>query len=103
MGRKKLQFAYNKSNIVLSIFYSIKSSLKIGGNTVMQQRLAFSSYVAVGVMLFALFFGAGNLIFPATLGQYSGENFIPAIGGFLITGIGMPFLGVLAIGYSGSS
>lgn len=53
-------------------------------------------------MLFALFFGAGNLIFPAELGQYAGENMWPAIAGFLITGVGLPFLGILAIGYSGS-
>ena len=35
----------------------------------MDKKLPFSSYVVVGVMLFALFFGAGNLIFPALLGQ----------------------------------
>ncbi|WP_213424012.1 branched-chain amino acid transport system II carrier protein [Bhargavaea massiliensis] len=69
----------------------------------MRESLSFSKYVAVGVMLFALFFGAGNLIFPAQLGQLAGENFWPAIIGFLITGVGLPFLGVIAIGYSGSS
>lgn len=69
----------------------------------MKESLSFSKYVAVGVMLFALFFGAGNLIFPAQLGQLAGENFWPAIFGFLITGVGLPFLGVIAIGYSGSS
>ncbi len=53
-------------------------------------------------MLFALFFGAGNLIFPAQLGQYAGTNLWPAIVGFLITGVGLPFLGILAIGFSGS-
>ncbi len=68
----------------------------------MQQRLAFSSYVIIGIMLFALFFGAGNLIFPASLGQLAGENLWLAVGGFLITGIGLPFLGILAIGFSGS-
>src|SRR5699024_11571371 len=58
--------------------------------------------VAIGVMLFALFFGAGNLIFPAELGQASGTSLLPAIIGFLITGTGLPLLGVLAIAYSGS-
>lgn len=53
-------------------------------------------------MLFALFFGAGNLIFPAELGQQSGTSLVPAIIGFLITGTGLPLLGVLAIAYSGS-
>ena len=68
----------------------------------MKTKLSFSAYLVVGVMLFALFFGAGNLIFPATLGQNAGTNFWPAVVGFLITGIGLPFLGILAIGYSGS-
>lgn len=53
-------------------------------------------------MLFALFFGAGNLIFPAEVGQESGTNLIPAIIGLLITGTGLPLLGVLAIAFSGS-
>ncbi len=68
----------------------------------MQQKLSLSAYILVGVMLFALFFGAGNLIFPASLGQQAGENIWQAICGFLITGVGLPFLGVLAIGFSGS-
>ncbi|CAM3829420.1 branched-chain amino acid transport system II carrier protein [Pontibacter korlensis] len=51
-------------------------------------------------MLFAVFFGAGNLIFPLSLGQASGTNIIPAIIGFLMTGVGLPLLGVIAIGTS---
>ncbi len=68
----------------------------------MKGKIGFSSYFIIGVMLFALFFGAGNLIFPAQLGQYAGTNLWPAVIGFLITGIGLPFLGILAIGFSGS-
>ncbi len=68
----------------------------------MNQKLPFSSYLVIGVMLFALFFGAGNLIFPASLGQNAGTNLWIAIIGFLITGIGLPFLGTLAMGFSGS-
>ena len=68
----------------------------------MKDKLPFSSYLAIGLMLFALFFGAGNLIFPAQLGQYSGTNLGPAVLGFLITGVGLPLLGILAMGYSGS-
>jgi branched-chain amino acid:cation transporter, LIVCS family len=68
----------------------------------MEKKLSFSSYLAIGLMLFALFFGAGNLIFPAQLGQYAGTNMWLAIIGFLITGVGLPFLGTLAMGFSGS-
>ncbi|MGM9921563.1 MAG: branched-chain amino acid transport system II carrier protein [Bhargavaea sp.] len=69
----------------------------------MQEKMSISNYIAVGSMLFALFFGAGNLIFPAQLGQQAGENLWPAMIGFLVTGVGLPFLGVIAIGYSGSN
>jgi len=68
----------------------------------LQDRLSFSKYLVIGVMLFALFFGAGNLIFPAGLGQNAGSNIWLAIGGFLITGVGLPFLGILALGVSSS-
>ena len=61
-----------------------------------------ASLWAVGLMLFALFFGAGNLIFPAFLGQQAGENWLSAMSGFLLTGAGLPLLGVIAVGYSGS-
>ncbi|MEK4487545.1 branched-chain amino acid transport system II carrier protein [Psychrobacillus sp. FSL H8-0484] len=68
----------------------------------MNNKLSFSNHLVIGVMLFALFFGAGNLIFPASLGQNAGTNVWIAVIGFLITGIGLPFLGTLAMGFSGS-
>ncbi|PID51326.1 MAG: branched-chain amino acid transport system II carrier protein [Pasteurellales bacterium] len=49
----------------------------------------------VGFMLFAIFFGAGNLIFPPKLGFDSGVAFWPAIIGFVVTGVGLPLLGIL--------
>lgn len=49
----------------------------------------------VGFLLFAIFFGAGNLIFPPKLGYDSGVEFIPAILGFVLTGIGLPLLGII--------
>ena len=58
-------------------------------------------YIFIGLMLFALFFGAGNLIFPAAMGQNSGTNVWWALLGFCITGVGLPLLGVMAMGYSG--
>lgn len=67
-----------------------------------QNQMDRSARVAIGFMLFALFFGAGNLIFPAQLGQEAGTSLVPAISGFLLTGVGLPLLGILAIGFSGS-
>lgn len=55
---------------------------------------------AIGFMLFAIFFGAGNLIFPPNAGWLSGESFTPAIIGFVITGVGLPLLGIIAGSFS---
>jgi len=68
----------------------------------MDKKISFGSYSVIGIMLFALFFGAGNLIFPASLGQQAGSHVWIAVAGFLLTGIGLPFLGILAMGFSGS-
>ncbi|MDR6226382.1 LIVCS family branched-chain amino acid:cation transporter [Desmospora profundinema] len=57
----------------------------------------------IGLMLFALFFGAGNMIFPPALGQAAGSNLWPALIGFIITGVGLPLLGVIAVGVSGGN
>ncbi|MCM2674166.1 branched-chain amino acid transport system II carrier protein [Alkalicoccobacillus plakortidis] len=67
----------------------------------MSNRVPASFTVVIGLMLFALFFGAGNLIFPAMLGQSAGESVWVANAGFLVTGVGLPLLGVLAFGFSG--
>ena len=61
-----------------------------------------SAFIATGLMLFALFFGAGNLIFPASMGQQAGNHIWETMLGFLITGAGLPLLGVIAVGYSNS-
>lgn len=53
--------------------------------------------LTIGLMLFALFFGAGNLIFPPFLGQQAGTNFWPAMLGFVVTGVGLPLLTVVVI------
>lgn len=62
-----------------------------------ERKLSKKDYVVVSSMLFALFFGAGNLIFPLHLGQLAGANWLPAALGFLITGVLLPLLSVLAI------
>lgn len=69
----------------------------------MDKKVPFSTYAIIGTMLFGMFFGAGNLIFPIQMGQLAGTNFWPALIGFLVTAIGLPFLGILAIGLSGSN
>ena len=56
----------------------------------------------LGFTVFAMFFGAGNLIFPVFLAYQAGESIAPAFTGFALTAIGFPMLALLAIGRSGS-
>ena len=69
----------------------------------MKKHLTVREYVSIASMLFGLFFGAGNLIFPVRMGQLAGAQLFPAICGLLITGVGLPLLGVAALGISRSS
>lgn len=66
----------------------------------MKRSLNGKETVFVASMLFGMFFGAGNLIFPVSMGQLSGSNMWQAVAGFLITGVGLPLLGVAALGIS---
>ena len=68
----------------------------------MKKKLTVQEYVVVASMLFGLFFGAGNLIFPVHMGQMAGSQLVPATLGFLITGVGLPLLSVAALGISKS-
>ena len=53
--------------------------------------------LVIGLMLFSMFFGAGNLIFPPVLGAQAGTSYWLAIGGFILTGVGLPFAVLLAV------
>lgn len=59
--------------------------------------------VTLGFALFAMFFGAGNLILPPFIGLRSGEDWLAAVAGFFTTGIVSPFLGVLTVVLFGTS
>ncbi len=48
-----------------------------------------------GLLLFGMFFGAGNLIFPPALGVLSGEHFWPAILGFVVSGVGIAVIALI--------
>jgi branched-chain amino acid:cation transporter, LIVCS family len=60
-------------------------------------RLKGSDLLALGFMTFALFLGAGNIIFPPSAGMAAGENIAPAALGFLLTGVGLPLLTIVAL------
>lgn len=59
--------------------------------------------VTVGFAIFAMFFGAGNLVFPLATGAHAGHHLLVAIIGFFLAGVLVPFLGLYAISlYHGS-
>lgn len=60
-------------------------------------KLTKKQTILVSFMLFSLFFGAGNLIFPPFLGQSAGSHTPIAIATFLITAVALPVLGVIVV------
>ena len=60
-------------------------------------KLSKKKMLLISFMLFSLFFGAGNLIFPPFLGQNAGSAAIPAMIGFLVTAVVLPVLGVIVV------
>jgi branched-chain amino acid:cation transporter, LIVCS family len=53
--------------------------------------------LATGLAMFSMFFGAGNVVFPLGLGQYAQDHNFYAILGLLLTAVGVPFLGLIAV------
>ena len=60
-------------------------------------KLSKKEMVLVSFVLFSLFFGAGNLIFPPFLGQNAGDKMPLAMAGFLVTAVVLPVLGVIVV------
>lgn len=53
--------------------------------------------LSTGFALFSMFFGSGNLVFPLTVGKESGGHYLLASLGIFLTGVVIPFLGVLGM------
>lgn len=68
----------------------------------MNQKLTIRQLALIGSMLFGLFFGAGNLIFPMILGAKAGTSLPTALTGLLVTAVGIPLLGIVSMGISRS-
>lgn len=60
-------------------------------------RLNFSKTILLASLIFGIFFGAGNLIFPIHLGQLAGSQWLWAAVGFILTGTLVPYLAILAV------
>ncbi|MBQ8588917.1 MAG: branched-chain amino acid transport system II carrier protein [Firmicutes bacterium] len=63
----------------------------------MKYKLTVKEQLLVGLTLFSMFFGAGNLIFPPYLGQEAGTVTWSAMLGFMISAVCLPILGVVAV------
>ena len=66
------------------------------------QRFSKKQFVFMSFMLFSMCFGAGNLIFPAFLGRASGTATWVSMAGFIISAVGLPILGIIAVAKIGS-
>ena len=63
----------------------------------MKNNLTKEQFFSVAIMLFGLFFGAGNLIFPPLLGKQAGGATFQSLLFFGITAVVFPILGVVAV------
>ncbi|MEG0592674.1 MAG: branched-chain amino acid transport system II carrier protein [Coprobacillus sp.] len=64
-------------------------------------KLSKKELLFVGLTLFSMFFGAGNLIFPPFLGEQAGSHAWIALVGFIVSAVGLPILGVIAVAKAG--
>ncbi len=69
----------------------------------MASSLTFRQFLSLAFFLFSMFLGAGNIIFAPPLGQAAGTNLWVAMGGFLITGVGLVLLAIIALSIAGGS
>lgn len=102
----KFLFTFYKPSVILG---HIPSANRGGKNKsserkvrMMKRKLTAREIVAVASLLFGLFFGAGNLIFPVHMGQMAGANSVVAILGFIVTAVGLPLLAIVSMALSRS-
>ncbi|MCE9685617.1 branched-chain amino acid transport system II carrier protein [Shewanella sp. AS16] len=67
------------------------------GQRVQNKQMSITDTLGLGFMTFAFFLGAGNLIFPPFAGMLAGENMPLAMLGFLVTAVGLPLTGLIAV------
>lgn len=66
-----------------------------------EKKLGARGLLLVGLTLFSLFFGAGNLIFPSGIGAQAGVHTWSAVAGLAVSAVGLPVLGVVAVSRAG--
>lgn len=68
----------------------------------MRDTLVNRDVLVVGFAMFAIFFGAGNLIFPPQIGLMAGEQWPIAMVALAVAGVGLPILAIVAVANAGS-
>lgn len=63
----------------------------------MKRNLTKKEFISIALLLFSMFFGSGNLIFPPMLGHLAGPNMWKSLFGFTLTAIIFPVLGIIAV------
>ncbi|WP_251546207.1 branched-chain amino acid transport system II carrier protein [Limosilactobacillus caecicola] len=67
------------------------------------EKLTLKKTIIIASLIFGMLFGAGNLIFPVHLGQMAGGHWLTASSGFLISGVLIPLMALLAISITRSN
>jgi len=61
------------------------------------KKIFKSKSLSIGLALFSMFFGAGNIVFPLAVGQFSGDKTLFASLGLILTAAIIPIAGVIAM------
>ena len=67
------------------------------------KKISFRNILIIASLIFGMLFGAGNLIFPIHLGQLAGANWLIASSGFLVSGVFLPLIALLALSITRSN
>lgn len=97
-----LGFQLSTRNLKLSILfkrgvYHMQDDFNYNFSKETKPKHKIRHLLIVSSLIFGMFFGSGNLIFPIHLGQLSGNNWLPAALGFAISGSLFPLLAILAV------
>ncbi len=82
---------------IFIVSYSVRIGQSKEREKLNHEKLGTGKIISISLMLFAMFFGAGNMIFPPMLGYLGGENFFQGTLGFVVTDAGLSILGIAAI------
>ncbi len=66
-------------------------------------RLSAKNSLTVGITLFSMLFGAGNLILAPMVGAQAGTAATAAMVGFIVSAVGLPILTIAAVAKIGTA